>query len=343
MSRNNGRTTTNSEASRIAAPSIVSGRRGAAATSLRSAVAAEQLTQSRPLLTVARLAAISFPVAIAFIAINVTGHSIAWAAAFIAVTVLLVSLQFAVHEAIHGSLFRSQRLNELAGTLFGALTLIHFAPYRSYHLEHHRRTHEESDPEPIVVLRSRTHYVAALVGAMPVFVCSLTWNLARSVVGRPAQHAQLTRRAYLDVASAAATMLTLGAAAWSFAAGDGVAVLTLWFVPALTALVAGGVFVLPEHYGCAYGPDTPLRTSRTTTTNAATRFIMWNGNFHTAHHMVPSVTAPNLKRLNTLLDEVDHVSPSYASFHHAIWRDLGRGDLVDPPPWDHEEFTIDLR
>jgi fatty acid desaturase len=64
------------------------------------------------------------------------------------------------------------------------------------------------------------------------------------------------------------------------------ALLIYWTVgahrPAFPAL-----YLMAEHTGCALSSDM-LANSRTTLTNAAVRFIVWNMPFHAEHHAFPS-------------------------------------------------------
>ena len=63
--------------------------------------------------------------------------------------------------------------------------------------------------------------------------------------------------------------------------------------------------------------------------NALVRLVVWNANYHAAHHMVSSVPAHNLPALDAHLgDGIDRTSPSYTRFHAEVVRSLaGRRPL----------------
>nr|AGC72547.1 fatty acid desaturase [uncultured bacterium A1Q1_fos_862] len=311
---------------------------------LREVIAHERLTRASAVATCVRLGLILGGAALASVGALVVGGPVTWMVAVAACTSALVSAPFAIHEALHGSLFNRRWLNDAVGTALGAVTFVHYAPYRTYHLEHHRRTHEQGDPEPIVVLRSRTAQVSGVVAAMPLFSLQLTWHMLRACTGRPVPWYSRTRRPGLDLAALIGGLGVLSVAVWTAASGHWGPVLGLWVLPLTLAMAIGGVFALPEHYGCSYGPASPFATSRTTYTTVPLRFLVWNGNYHTAHHLVPSVTAPHLPRLHELIrDRYEHTSPGYLAYHRSLWRELAAGSHSAPPPWAGEKQVIDLR
>jgi fatty acid desaturase len=311
---------------------------------LRETIADERLTRACATATCLRLGLILGAAVLTSFAALTLGGPLSWAMAVAACTAALISAPFAIHEALHGSLFGPRWLNDAVGTALGAVSFVHYAPYRTYHLEHHRRTHEQGDPEPIVVLGSRVAHVTGVVAAMPLFSLQLAWHLLRALAGRPVPWYRRTRRAGLDLAAAAGSIAVVALALLLGLSGHAGAVLALWVLPLCAAMAVGGVFALPEHYGCSYGPASPFATSRTTSTVAPLRFLIWNGNYHTAHHLVPSVTAPHLPRLHELIrDRYEHTASGYLAYHRSLWRDLAARSYVEGPPWSGDEDVIDLR
>ncbi len=62
--------------------------------------------------------------------------------------ILVVFLFTAMHETIHGTAFRSARLNRAVSTVSGFLVFIPAVWFRYFHFAHHRHTHDpDNDPE----------------------------------------------------------------------------------------------------------------------------------------------------------------------------------------------------
>jgi fatty acid desaturase len=79
---------------------------------------------------------------------------------------------------------------------------------------------------------------------------------------------------------------------------------------------------LPEHWGCAEGPDVH-RSTRSIRSNVLVRTVLWNGNFHVEHHMHPGVPSCNLPKLNRRLqDKSIRLDNSYIRFHLRLLREL---------------------
>jgi fatty acid desaturase len=66
---------------------------------------------------------------------------------FLLMGVLHYHLIVAIHEAIHRTLFSSNRLNDAAGVLIGGLALANFDSVKKHHLSHHQLYGRESDPD----------------------------------------------------------------------------------------------------------------------------------------------------------------------------------------------------
>ena len=60
---------------------------------------------------------------------------------------LLAGCQEAKHQCVHGSFFSNRRANDVVGTFCAALFGVNFTAYRYFHLQHHRATCTDADPE----------------------------------------------------------------------------------------------------------------------------------------------------------------------------------------------------
>lgn len=62
--------------------------------------------------------------------------------------ILLVFLFTTLHETIHQTAFKSERLNTLVATFCGVIIFLPPTYFRHFHFAHHRHTHDpEKDPE----------------------------------------------------------------------------------------------------------------------------------------------------------------------------------------------------
>ena len=250
---------------------------------------------------------------------------------------VLTSCFAGVHEALHGSLFDSPALNHFTGMVTGALTLVPYSTYRAYHFEHHLQTHEEGDTEPIVVVRSRIVYLLTVCFAIVGLAASLWGQFLAVQVGKGSPWATRRRRTGLDLGTGAAEMSAVVAAVvvgftfgWRWP-------IMLWLVPLAVYFPLAGIFAIPEHYECDYGPGSVFRTTRTVISNRLVGFCQWNANYHTAHHLLPAVPGHNVPRLHVLIaSECEVVERSYLRYHIGVLGRIGRRQIPPAPPWSLE-------
>jgi fatty acid desaturase len=301
---------------------------------VRRGVRDQRLVVARPGDSAARLV-VSLATASATAALVVlTG---AWWAAALHIVIggmVLAGLYAAEHEGIHGSLFGGGAADTAVGVLCGTLCANPFAAYRSFHLRHHSHSHAPGDPEPITVLRNRWELLVALLVAVPAVSGALWAQFIATLAGRGPDWARRTRRHSVEAA-------TLAGIAGAGVAATGVGttwgwgwVAVLWAAPLLVSFPIAGVFGIAEHYECGYGPGSAFTTTRTVRSNAAVRFLIWNANHHTGHHLLPSVPGRNLEALQELIeDRCEFVERSYTGYYLGLWRRVTAGDIPSPAPW----------
>ncbi|HEY8376789.1 MAG TPA: fatty acid desaturase [Nannocystis sp.] len=224
------------------------------------------------------------------------GDNLFWLA-FAAYSVLLAAMFAAMHEAGHGTAFRSRGLNRLVLRIAAALMLMPPTGFCAFHFEHHRKTHVPGDPElpsgdiafaawpknplvllillsgQLVLLGKIATLVNAAVGRGPAW-----WDRWVPFIA-PAQRPAVTAEARLILLA----WLALAALAW------------LWFPP-LAWLLAGlsgahlvlGPYITAEHTGLPTGGDV-LARSRSIRTNALVRWLFWNMPYHAEHHGWPAL------------------------------------------------------
>lgn len=301
---------------------------------VREAIASERLgavSGSDSAWRLALMAAIAIGSTAVAIAMD---HPVVWVLHALVGGILLTACIAAEHEALHGSMFGPAASNHAVGALVGALCWTPYSAYRTYHLRHHQRTHVEGDAEPVLVIGSR----AMLVGLVAVSTLGLAaelWaRLLRSLAGRSDPREARLRRPGLDVLSLVAAMVFAAVLVASAALWGPVAVLMVYGGPFVVYLALSALSFLPEHYECSYGPAPVVSTTRTTTSTAVSRFVLWNANLHTAHHLVPSIPCHGLPRLHRLIEgSCEHLSPGYLAYYRGLWQRLGRGEVPAAPPW----------
>jgi len=210
----------------------------------------------------------------------------------------------AVHEAAHKTVFTSRRLNELLGHLSSLMVVLPYEHYALFHWDHHRFTQDpQRDPELVTatIPSSDTRLAIAYSG-----IVQLT-NRIRLLFGRAitadavapwipeAKRVVVVREARIYATIYLA--LLIGSLALSTSA-----LLWCWLIP----LFVGQLFLTPylyaEHTGCER-TRSAYENTRTTYTDALTKWFTWNMPFHVEHHAYPSVPFHALPKLNAIIDE----------------------------------------
>ena len=242
-------------------------------------------------------------------ALGATGSAIAlevpgWPVLLLPHGILLVFLFCLQHEAIHGTPFRSARLNRAAAWGAGLVNLLPPVWFHHFHMAHHRHTHDPvHDPELARPLpRSRTGLAWHIAGG-PYWTGQLR-TLALNAAGRN-RDPFVPEAARPAIAREARIFLALGLAAAAGATGAAGAVVSgpvlwLWLVPALLGQPFLRLYLLAEHTGCPHVADM-LANTRTTLAAAPVRFFAWNMPYHAEHHVWPAVPFHRLPALHRLL------------------------------------------
>ena len=225
-----------------------------------------------------------------------------------------LGLAILMHEAAHNALFSSRRLNDFVGEwLCGRPILAELHAYRHYHLQHHRHTQTEQDPDLVLSAKFptskaslRRKFIRDLTGQTGVkqFLAQLamTVRLAgdqEAVDAAKPDMAQAfkSRHVLVSLPIFLAIMGIMSAAgAWWYG-------FAFWLLPYLTWFqLVLRIRNIAEH-GATETSEDPLRNVRTTRTNLLTRAFIapyWV-NFHLEHHMVMHVPCWRLPRMHELL------------------------------------------
>lgn len=233
----------------------------------------------------------------------------------------------AVHELVHKSVFRTQRLNELFVRVFSFLGWINFEHFYASHMRHHQYTlHPPDDLEVVLPIRLmlRQFFLEGFLnphGGYKVVMNTVRlargkfegeWERALFLGVDPDAGRPVVRRARVLLAGhAAITVLSL-ALGW-------------WLVPVLTSLLpfyGSWLFFLcnnTQHIGLQDNvPDFRL-CCRTFTVNPAVRFLYWHMNYHTEHHMYAAVPCYNLGALHRA---IAHELPPCPHGLRATWKEI---------------------
>ena len=211
--------------------------------------------------------------------------------------ILIVFLFTAMHETIHGTAFKSARLNRIVSTVAGFLIFIPPTWFRYFHFAHHRHTHDpDNDPELMSPKPETIAQYALYLSGIPLWT-SMAKVIVKNAIGRAHEpyvpergkakvrlEARITLAAYLGFALASVAL-------WS------PALLWAWIAPVVLGQPFLRAYLLAEHARCPHVANM-LENTRTTFTTALVRLIAWNMPFHAEHHAYPAVPFHKLPRFH---------------------------------------------
>jgi fatty acid desaturase len=270
----------------------------------------------------------------AFGVLAVWPHPLTFAGAVIVLGGRHLALAVAMHEAAHGTLFRTRWCNEkLADWLCAAPVWSDVTRYRKHHLGHHAHTGTDRDPDiGLAPLRPMTRaslarkIVRDLTGAaglrrFAALVLMDAERLTYNVGGRVKWnkrgvwfHARaLARNTYKVVLANAAlfAILLLAGAGWLYLA---------WVVAWFTTF---GLFLrirmLAEHACLERGSD-PMRNTRTTHAGLLARATVapLHVNYHLEHHLLPTAPWFRLPALHRTLASRGQVPERARDYLHVL-------------------------
>jgi fatty acid desaturase len=254
-----------------------------------------------------------------FVALVLVPHPITFVAAVIVLGGRQLALAVLMHDAAHGTLFRSRWLNEHVGDwLCGRPIWSDTARYRKHHLGHHAHAGTDRDPdlglalaEPMTRRSLVRKIVRDLSGASGVRrvlgLIAIDAELLQYDVGGNPRHAprrsaryhfaMLARNIWKPLLANAVLLALLHATghAWVF---------TAWAVSYLTMFsLILRVRSLAEH-ACTERTSNQLMNTRTTRAGLLARitFAPLHVNHHLEHHLLPTVPWWRLRALHETLD-----------------------------------------
>lgn len=258
---------------------------------------------------------------------------------FMAHGVLINFLYAGQHELSHGTPFQTKKVNEAFGRLIGFLMIYPRDFDQIQHFAHHTHTSDwEKDGELAREPYTLSSYLLWTLGFTywPSRIARVV-RLARGVVVepyiRPDQHDKVIFES--RVLLALYVLLAIGSVAlqsW--------ALILYWIAPMFLMKWVHQMQNTIEHLGLEHSNDIMTNT-RSTATSALMRWICWQMQYHTAHHMFPSVPFWKLKELNAAVEEgagAPH-KMGYLAFQVQIIRALMGGKSEADYP-QHEVWII---
>jgi len=215
----------------------------------------------------------------------------------------------AVHELGHGTVFKTKWLNFAFCHLFSFLGWINHETFQTSHLRHHRYTlHAPDDLEVVLPMRAMIMHVfkVGIINFQWMIACfKLTtriargkfegeWELTLYPPDEPEKRKVPVRWARIMIAGHALVVVV------SLYFG-------LWLIPVLVTFgtfYGGWLQFLcnnTQHIGLQDNVSDFRLCCRTFTLNPLVRFLYWQMNYHTEHHMYAAVPCYQLPRLHELI------------------------------------------
>jgi len=218
-----------------------------------------------------------------------------------------LGLAILMHDAAHGALHPNTKVNDWVGEwLCGGGV----APYRAYHLQHHKFAQQAEDPDlglsapfPISRISLRRKIVRDLTGQtwFKQRFGRLTANLKARKAGEPALpilgNEIYRQRRWLVVNGLAIAAFSAVGLWWVWFA--------LWLLPRATWFqLVTRLRNIAEHALVAKNEPDPLRHARTTRASLIERALIapYFVNYHSEHHMFMHVPCWNLPTVSRLLE-----------------------------------------
>jgi fatty acid desaturase len=265
---------------------------------LRQLVREERLARPSGRRTLAHLA----PIAGGWVGLATVGFAVdslvAWIPIWLALAFCTATPLALMHEAVHHNLFASRAVNHAVGTVAATMLFFHAPAYRAWHLTHHAYTFEPGDSEQLPDrFRSKLAYVGYCLVLGPTFALILWYGAIATLLGHPPRWIGTTRLQRHVRRWALAPLIVIGGIVALGTIWPAV-VVKAWLVPALGgSVLVFPLLTMPEHFE-GKGRAGLLHNTRTTVSNPVVRYLYWNNNFHTAHHLVPTVPPHQLGRVD---------------------------------------------
>jgi len=265
-------------------------------------------------------------IALSTFALYLTWGSIWCVPAFMIQGMLINFLYAGQHEMSHWTVFKTKKLNEFFGRLFGFVLFYPRDFDQIQHFAHHRHTQDwNQDGELLRAPYTLRAYLLWFFG--PTYWYTRIMRILRFACGVVDEtYVPERRRADLIREARWHVLGYVAIAAISIAVGSAAA-LIYWLAPMIAMKFTHQLQNTIEHLGLEHS-DNILENTRSTRTNALMRWLCWNMQYHTAHHAFPGVPFHKLPQLHAAMFTESGVEPQqmgYLAFQRAVIRALSGG------------------
>jgi fatty acid desaturase len=257
------------------------------------------------------------PIATTTTVVLLVGTVWTWLLHVVVATAVLCTLPSLYHEATHGNVSRLTPVNDAIGTVAGALHVVPFMTWRLFHLAHHANTGTDDDPEVYPRFWSRWTLITFPLTQWGFLRILWRWAIDTAGGGGPRWiRSERQRRAVrMNIIGTVGTWVVIVAVCVAAPLA-----LLLLVLPCALSLMIASMTLVPEHFP-AYrvGRGEPDQLDRTGTfhSNPVLRFVLWNSNYHAAHHFAPKVPAHHLARVDRLISRIQ--DPAWRWKGYAQW------------------------
>jgi fatty acid desaturase len=247
-----------------------------------------------------------------------------------------------VHELGHGTVFKTKWLNQFFVHILAFLGWINHEKFQCSHLRHHRYTlHPPDDLEVVLPIRLMViHFLKNMIVNPKALVDTIgesirlargkfkgDWELTLFPPDKPDLHVPTVRWARIMLAGHATILIV------SLLTGQ-------WIIPILlSAAPAYGQWLFflcnnTQHIGLRDNVSDFRLCCRTFTLNPVVRFLYWQMNYHTEHHMYAAVPCYNLGKLHRL---IRHELPPSPRGIIGVWKEIAyiQKQQETDPDYDH--------
>lgn len=233
-----------------------------------------------------------------------------------------------VHELGHGTVFKTKGLNVFFCRVLAFLGWNNHEMFQASHVRHHRYTlHPPDDLEVVLPMPLMMWHVFKTGIIDPVFAWSTLQKTVRIARGRFCGEWEMTLFPENDPKLRAAPVRWARVLLLGHGAIIAVSLYFGWWIVPVVATLApfygSWLFFFcnnTQHVGLQDKvPDFRL-CCRTFTLNPLVRFLYWQMNYHTEHHMYAAVPCYHLGRLHRL---IKHDLPPAPDGLAAVWKEIG--------------------
>ncbi len=240
---------------------------------------------------------VAIMVGLGLLAWNAESRPLLWAA-YIGLGYMWMGMVTFMHDAVHGTLFRSRAANWIFGLVCMIPIFATFVGFREDHIEHHRHNRSPRDPDAFTMGKRGVgdfvlFYAYALIGGVLSFLNFAFIYPIKSFGPR------LWAIHLFEIALKVAAYGVLLAWAAQHGVLDKTLGLLLW--PVLVLSLLNSMRFIAEHYGAPWDSG-QMAGTRTVVSNPVNSFFWNNINWHIGHHVYPSVPWYNLVKLHKLLE-----------------------------------------